>query len=526
MDVRARKLTTLALAATCFLAAAQCSGPTPRKPNVVFIVIDTLRPDHLGCYGSARATSPNLDAWAGDAVVFDRAMSAAPWTAPSLLSLMTSLYPSVHGVAHFPSPGQMSERVTTLAEVLKQQGYATGAFTEGGYAKKQFGLGQGFDVYPADPGDTTDDPSPKYEEASRVAATVERSLRWLDDVVDEAPFFLFFHTYEVHEPNRPPASDVRRFRPEYDEEGEAADHARVIEFLQAKGELDARESRLVYEHLVYCPNMRDERLAGLREKLSKSDLVSLRAERTQFSRDLYDAEILYTDRELQPLLARLGVEALRENTIVVIVSDHGEGFGEHNALGHGRVLHDEALRVVLMLRAPGVAARRVGDVVRTIDVMPTVLDLAGIGLADLKLQGRSLVPLAKGLPLESAPSFSHGLSHHSFENQLWSVREGNWRFVWDERARAGKVFDLAADPGELHDVAADNPVIAGRLLGLLRAQRDVDSAFLEQASGPIRAGLVDAGTREDLAQLGYFEKITEHESQDAPALPPPSYVGK
>src|SRR5882672_11694191 len=125
-----------------------CSPSGPRKLNLVVIALDTLRPDHLGCYGYARATSPNIDAWAKNATVFETAQSAAPWTAPSLLSLMTSLYPEVHGVVKFPDPGQMNDNVTTLAEMLKKAGYKTAACTDGGYASPFFGLKQGFDYYP------------------------------------------------------------------------------------------------------------------------------------------------------------------------------------------------------------------------------------------------------------------------------------------------------------------------------------------------------------------------------------------
>ena len=123
------------------------------KPlNLVMVVLDTLRADHLGLYGYERPTSPHLDALARESFVFERAESAAPWTAPSLISLVTSLYPEVHGVRGFPNPRRMSDDVVTLAEVLKRHGYSTAAFTEGGYAKGDFGLDQGFDSYLAEPG--------------------------------------------------------------------------------------------------------------------------------------------------------------------------------------------------------------------------------------------------------------------------------------------------------------------------------------------------------------------------------------
>ena len=507
-----------ALLAALALALAQCGEPQ-RPPNVVVIALDTLRPDHLGCYGHARGTSPNLDRWATQSVVFDNAQSAAPWTAPSLVSVMTSLYPSVHGVSTFPDPGAMSERVTTLAEVLKSRGYATAAFTDGGYAKKQFGLGQGFDVYPLNEGDTPDEHASNVAHPSRLAPNLERTLRWIEEFKDE-PFFLFFHTYEVHGPYRPPEADLQAYRPEYREQEEHDRLVAVIDRWLEKREIDADGVRLILKHKEHCNAGNGPEQEGLYAKLNEFGIRTSDADIMEFWRDLYDAEIRHADRELQRLLARLERADLAENTIVVIVSDHGEGFGEHGYVGHGNALHDEALRVVLMLRAPGFAPRRVHDVVNSVDVMPTVLDLAAIPRNALLLQGRTLVPALRGEKLAIAPVFSHSLSRKDREGRQWSVREGRWRFVWDEEKQAGALFDLESDPQELADVSADNPRIAERMLGLLRAQRDVDLAFRERASGPPQRYQLDADTERDLRLLGYVEGASPASSDPRP-LPPP-----
>lgn len=503
---------TLALAACAALLGAQCSD-RQRPLNLVVIALDTLRPDHLGCYGSSRATSPNLDAFAAGAVLFESAQSAAPWTAPSLLSLMTSLYPSVHGVASFPEPGQMNERVTTLAEVLQQRGYATAAFTDGGYAKAQFGLGQGFDLYPLNAGDTPDQHASNLLHPSRLAPNVERTLRWLDEYSGE-PFFLFFHTYEVHGPYTPPEADIREYRPTYDD---AAEHERlrqvILRWLE-KREIDADGVRLILAHTEHCGAGNGAEKEGLPAKMKEFGITATDPERMQFWRDLYDAEIRHTDRELAALFQRLRRADLAENTVVVIVSDHGEGFGEHGMVGHGNALHEEALRVVLMLRSPGVAARKIGDVVHALDVMPTVLDLLSVPRDELLLQGRSLLPLLRGESLGEAPVFSHALSRPEKEARLWSVREGRWRYVWSEDTQSGQLFDLLADPGESRDVAAENPKVAERLLGLLRAQRDVDAAFHERAAGPVGTYTFDADTLRELRHLGYVE------GQHTPGAPP------
>ena len=138
-----------ALASCAPDAPAPRPAATARSPNVLIVLLDTLRPDHLGCYGSLRPTSPRLDALAQRSALFEHAQSAAPLTVASLLTLVSSLYPEVHGVQGALNPGSMSSHVTTLAEVLAAHGYATAAFTEGGYANPQFGLGQGFQTFPA-----------------------------------------------------------------------------------------------------------------------------------------------------------------------------------------------------------------------------------------------------------------------------------------------------------------------------------------------------------------------------------------
>ncbi len=530
-----RVTTIVALGVGCAWLATQCSD-APRKPNVVIIAIDTLRPDHLGLYGSVRDTSPNLDVWSKNAVVFENAQTAAPWTAPSLISVMTSLYPSVHGVARFPDPGAMNERVTTLAEVLKRHGYLTGAFTDGGYAKSFFGLGQGFDAYPPNHGDTPIEHASNLAEPDRLATNVERTLEWLDRVGDE-PYFLFFHTYQVHGPYRPPEECVKRFRPDYDERAEEARLQRVLDEWNDVASIDEGDVRLVLQHVEHCMTvekspesarmvLRRNRAGAQRvdydaqvlgDKMREFGIGSMDPDRTQAWRDRYDGEIRYTDEQLTRLLARFDA-----NTVVVFVSDHGEGFGEHGVLGHGNVLAEEALRVLLMVRAPGVAARRVTDIARTVDVMPTVLELVGVPQADLKLQGRSLVPLLRGAQLEAAPSFSHSLARENAEGLLWSVRDGTWRLVWNDHEQSGKLFDLGTDSGELLDVSAAHPKVAERLLGLLRAQCELDALFRAQASGPIGPYTLNEKELRELQELGYVGSSEPLESSHRVALPPPN----
>jgi arylsulfatase A-like enzyme len=494
-----------------------CGSGGPRPPNVVLIVVDTLRPDRLGCYGCVRDTSPELDRRASGFFLFEDAHSPAPWTAPSLISLMTSAHPDVHGVQRFPIPDRLGPGLTTLAEELERAGYSTAAFTEGGYAKGSFGLDRGFDVYPENPGDAAGYTS-NLSHPSRLSANVDRTLAWLREERDE-PFFLFFHTYEVHGPPRASFEDIARVRPDFDAAAYQAAVRAAIEGWNASGALDVAGAQALrrYEvHLGFAdlPEIRDR--AALRtaaaelgvEFGAESALES--PELMEWLRDLYDAEVRFVDRELARIFDALDAEGLSERTIVVLTSDHGEAFGEHDTLGHGRNLHGEALRVLLMMRVPmmedrGLAAppRRIPTLVRTLDVMPTLLELTGVGSSTSAPQGTSLVPLLAGAGVE-LPAFGQATNGDGGLGRHHSVRSGRWRLIDDSVAGTAQLFDVVADPGETHDLASERPEVVEELRALLAAQRRSDAELRERVGGVDTTEVIpDEALQRDLRGLGY-----------------------
>ena len=500
---------TLAAAMLTACGAGSGRGWEGPPPNLVIVALDTLRPDHLGLYGYEKDTSPNLDVFARDCIVFENAQSTSPWTAPLLTSLMTSLYPQVHQVQAFPNPGRMSENVTTLAEVLDQNGFATAAFTEGGYAKGAFGLDQGFDVYPKNPGDDETHSSNRGH-PSRIKGNVDRALEWLGEHHGE-PFFLFFHTYEPHSPYRAPVEHVRRLSPHYDEETEHASAGRVIEAWNRARQLTRDEAMLLSRHWFHCeleglPTIRhvgelcevtSEHGVGLKDCIGEPELLA-------WVRDLYDAEISFMDEQMARLWEALERRGLLQRTIVVVVSDHGEGLGEHGRMEHGYQLYEELLRIVLLVRAPHAFLEpgRVHELVRSIDVMPTVLDLMGIATDDLLLQGRSLVGAMQGRTGE-LPSFSHGRSVPAGEDTLYSVRLGRWRLIVDELTGESWLYDLQTDADEEHDVKQVHADIAARLRKMVQSQASEDAALRERISTRVSAIELDDATRNDLSRLGY-----------------------
>jgi arylsulfatase A-like enzyme len=491
-------------------AAPPALGAAARPRNLVIVVLDTLRPDHLPFYGSSRDTSPRLAELAKDSFVFQNAQSAAPTTAASLLTLMTSLYPEVHQVQGTDPPARMSENVTTLAEVLASHGYSTAAFTEGAYAYPGFGLGQGFQVYPPHP-DAGDPNLPPGLAQSRLHGNVDRTIAWLRTQRRD-PFFLFFHTYEIHSPYWTRDEYVRLFRPEYDEAADHARVARVIERWNREHEASPEDCLAMLEHLYQCPLIDLPSLtdpdgfdaAASRFHCGAADAVTC-APLLGLVRDLYDASIRYTDHELERLWNALDELHLTDDTVIVVASDHGEGLGQHHEMQHSNVLFDEAVRVLLMVHVPGgeLAPRRIPQMVRTVDVMPTVLDLLHVEDPTWRTEGRSLLPLMRGEPDPERVAYSHARRIGPDQNPQYTVRAGTWRLISEPAVHRSWLYDLAADPGELADVAAQHPDVVARLEGLLATQAEVDLRLRREIDTVARPAGIDAETRRELHEIGY-----------------------
>ena len=438
-----------------------------RGPNLVIISVDTLRADRLGVYGYSLPTSPRLDRLAAEGVLVEDVYSQSPKTTPSHMTLLTSLYPCVHGVelwwndqpAHVLSPA-----VHTLAEVLKDAGYTTVAFTGGGQVDRSRGFDQGFDRYSH-------------------GQELEKTLDWLD-AHRRRKFFLFFHTYMVHDPYVHPLRWVRLFDAEY--------HGGVLDAVERLlGEEDGRGGPEVYSE-----NRHERFWASVR----RDDPTDVR-----FVARLYDAGIRRMDETvLGPLLDRLDALGLTDNTLVVFTSDHGEAFGEHGHFGHDD-LHGETLRVPLVLRFPGrlAAGRRVAGRARLLDVMPTVLDLLAVPAPPV-VQGRSLVPRLTGQPEPTG-----GEAVVSEYDQRWagrayeSVRRGRLSYIVEDAHE--HLFDLVDDPGEANDLLDAKPTDAAALRTVL-ASWGAECRGLAGRYGPGDASVRPSAERvRQLHALGYVE---------------------
>jgi arylsulfatase A-like enzyme len=340
------------------LAGTGCRyGPDlPAEAHPVIILdIDTLRADELGCYGYGRATSPTIDRIASEGTRFEWAFAQAPVTAPSQASILTSLYPTVHGLLEYGDklPGE----VTTLAEVLRAEGFTTAAFVDGGFMSRQWGVSQGFGLYDQTPTESLRVIGPKVQ-------------RWVEAHSRET-FFLLVHTYDVHTPYAPAEPYRSMFLDGLSEPSDGFEPTAD----RMKAQLFGRRN-------------------GSLEPLPQRDI--------EYARALYDAEIRFVDDWIGRFMAQLKRLGLLERATLIVLSDHGEEFQEHGSVMHEK-LYATVTRIPLIFRPPGGGEGRVvSDVVEAIDVMPTVIDLVGAALPETALHLLQQLPRPLRLAIEQS----------------------------------------------------------------------------------------------------------------------------
>ena len=401
--------------------------PARAPRNVLVITLDTLRADRLGSYGYAAAQTPRLDALASSGLRFAQATTVVPLTLPAHSSLFTGTFPSWHGVRD-NGGFYLGDDQATLAEVLRDRGFRTGAFVSAFVLDRRWGIGQGFerffdefdlDAFGSAPGlDTIQRPG---------AQTVDQAVAWLAED-RERPFLAWVHLYDPHAPYQAPEPYRSRF---------------------------------------------PATMSGA-----------------------YDAEIAATDAQVGRLLDALSVQDRLDDTLVVVLADHGEMLGEHEEQAHGFFVYDAAVRIPLIVAGPGVPQRTIADQVRIVDVMPTVLDLLGVP-APKEIQGVSLRPLARGERMGLvARSESWYPRYHYGWSELSSIQDGRFKYI---RAPRPELYDLSADPRETNDLARHDPQRLAALDNALSAEI-AKTTSATAAKGP---QVVDSETEERLAALGY-----------------------
>jgi arylsulfatase A-like enzyme len=428
-----RRVTCALIAGVGVFACGGEAGRSPRPLNLILIMVDTLRADHLGYHGYSHATSPRLDSLAEDSVVFLRHTGHASRTGPSVATLFTGLHSRSHGVvnplSHFDAKGTLDADRLTLAEILSEEGYRCAGFTANPNVSERFGFSQGFERYQL----------LRWEKAE---ALNRAALAWIEGWAAEAeprsPFCLYLHYIDPHSPYEAPAPFVKKFAP-----------------LDYRGRITGAHRQL-------------DKVVAERLKLDDADLLQLRA--------LYDAEIGYLDSQLGVLLVTLEAKGLLDESLVVFVSDHGEEFLDHDSVLHGYTLYEEQLRIPLMIRHPELPARRVSRLSRQVDVLPTLLELLGIAIPE-PVQGESLATAMKAEQSpdvgDEAPVFAEGSLRAVKTVALDSYTRGDWKLIETRVPEARRqLFNLRDDPQERHDRLASEPEVAERMGAELQRFRD------------------------------------------------------
>jgi len=465
-------------------APGVATGPAPAgkdSPDIVLIVADTLRPDALGCYANRNPATPVIDSIAASGALFTDATSQASWTNPSTATLLTSRYPYEHGMIGYR--GKISSDSRTLAEVLASRGYETAGFVANLLVSREFGFDRGFWTWDQDP-----DARPLARQSHTLAARVLRAAGIMSSAVHTAPAsdmvgralrfldrprvrprFLYLHLMDPHDPYTPPPGLARAADPGY--EGTLRFHTGTL-YSILRGELE----------------------------VDAADLRHVRA--------LYDAEVAGMDREIGRLIEKLRPGLERGEIVLAFTADHGEEFMEHGGLGHEHTLYQELIHVPLVLSRPGAVPQGavVPAAVRSLDVAPTLLDIAGLQ-PEPSFHGRSLVPLLWGEPLPGAgPVFSEEdyIGYRTTSPRMRSAIEGGVKVILYEPNIFGlgawrrETFDLARDPGESSPLGEPDGA-SPRIEAALKAWMALGS------TGRTGSGDLDPETEHRLKALGYIQ---------------------
>ena len=443
-----------AAAATWFgCRRAPLPDAVPSSPNIIVVMVDTLRADHMSLYGYDRPTTPFIDRLASEAIVFERARSQAACTFPSVNSLFTSRYAFdfyVQGENQMGIPAEYP----TIAEILRARGYHTIAVSASPIVRStpskenpNGGFGAGFDVF---------DETRLWGDAAMVNA---QALELLGEVRE--PFFLYLHYMDPHGHYAPPATHQKQFAGPYDghEFIAAGDYNPIADMLYDNGpEVDISDRDL--QHLV----------------------------------DLYDDEILYFDGQFEQLVESLREDDLLDRSLLVLTSDHGEEFLEHGHVGHCRGVWDTLTRVPLFMKIPGLdGGGRVNAAVQLIDVLPTLLDKLGIDDAGIPFEGTTLRSLLEG----GKPTRDYAFTDQS---KYRAADDGRWQFILDGVESEVTLYDLRTDPLAQHDLFPQNHPEADRLGAVL-------NGWLKDTGQWVRFDEALAASKakeEELRALGYL----------------------
>lgn len=464
-----KRYTTTALIGLLAATALTSPGCSRRSPDAVFlIVVDTLRPDRLSCYGRKVYTTPYTDSLATEGVVFERAQSVASWTIPSMGAMMTSLYPTQLGLVETPADSgrtfawrerrdqislTLAPEDVTLAEMMQKAGYVTAAFVDQPGLNAAPGFAQGFDEY--------------------------------------------YYPTDIHTIARMDTTTPLEYRkwPPFLQNARDIDKALVSRFDNWLGQ-HRHEKMFVWVHLLtpHSPYLPPP-WARRRTSATKEHWAPITES------DDYDGEVIVADELIGHLVDSIDARVGAKRSVVVVTSDHGEEFEEHGMKEHGHSLHSEVVHVPLIVRAPGAPAGvRVKPFVRTIDILPTILELSGASSQlPAGARGESLVGLFDGGGAHRMV-YSEGMLYGSTERAL---TVNGQKLMWDEQGNIYTLFDVLYDPGETVNRIAVTPEIADSLEQALTAMHRELAADFSRRAGTGTPREDAERVRKAMESLGY-----------------------
>lgn len=458
------------------------------RPNIIFILVDTLRADRLGCYGNPGKLSPWMDSLAREGVLFERVIAGSSWTLPSVASYFCGLYPTVHKVISYNEAlaqtgtaggavRYFGDQFTTLAELLQSHGYLTAGFSANPFITEKFGFAQGFDHFDS-----------SFAANETVGSVVnEAALRWLAQRDKSKPFFLYLHYMDVHDPYK--AGD-KHVEPLID----------AVARLDRKTPLSERE--MTRHRPFFTKSARAYGNAGKHRALFPF---------VEYWRARYDAGVPQIDEYLAQLRDRMNELGAWKDSYVILTADHGESLGEHRIWAHGLSAHQDQLHVPLILRWPGSLPenRRVPQTVRLFDLMPTLLEQLGISTVQ-PMQAQSLVGLLRGDSGPTPPALAEAVKNKPHEKALILAE---WKLLAHLDESRYELYNLDEDPTEQRDLAADFPEKVAELRRLLLEQIEANHKL--GATVDVQEKKLTEEERARLMELGYIDD--EHDDQPAPA---------
>ncbi len=464
-----------------------------KKPNIILISIDTLRADHVSCYGHYRKTTPNLDQIAAHGIRFKNAFSTAVWTPPAHASMLTGLYPSQHGVI---DQNKLSPEIPTLAELLNQHGYQTSGFVNNSQVGELVGLNRGHeDFYEVWRGLSRKEilklgmnkARELLGQADHGAAETNRLImQWFSQKRNSRkPFYLFAHYIDAHNPLKPPQPFLFKYLRE-----------------ELRNEIDMEKFWMVADNPLVCYT--DDL------KLDHLELEALSC--------LYDESINYVDHKIGELYRWLQAQGLLDNTLLIVTADHGEHLGEHGYYSHVASVYEPVVHIPLIVRYPEVLPEKIENdaIIQLTDIVPIALSAAQIDYHTEHLDAGKDLFEALCLKRKNLYAISEwegrmpyfvqrrlaekngGADLRWFRQPLTMIRDERYKLIVGNDS--SRLYDLANDPDEKHDVAQKKPEVAERLAGELHEWRNRNSE--KQAEAEMYE--LDLATKRNLEGLGYL----------------------